>query len=176
MDQKSKILYAYTDGSACVQGINKGHGGFGTYFPDLYGSRKAFSLGFDNTKTGRMEVSALYYAIKAIDPKIKTTLIVYSDSEYVIKSFTEGRLARWIKNDFVGKKNVDLWKKIVETLNERPLMKLTMRHIKSHQVEKEKNVDIKKKLLSNNHIIGNMVADKLADHKRHKIFLKSDKI
>ena len=53
-----KIL-AYTDGSAVASGKLKGHGGFGTYFPDLFGSKKAYSEGYLETKTGRMEQMAL---------------------------------------------------------------------------------------------------------------------
>ena len=49
-----------------------------------------------------------------------------------------------------------------------------MHHIESHQVEKEKNSVAKVKLLQDPNIIGNMMADQLADYKRHKIFHKSD--
>lgn len=89
-----RAFYAYTDGSAVVGGKSKGNGGFGTYFPNLFGSKKAWSLGFEDTKTGRMEISALFYAIKAMPERLKysVTLRVYSDSEYVVKSFTEKRL------------------------------------------------------------------------------------
>ena len=68
-------IIAYTDGSAVVKGRAKGNGGFGTYFPSLYGSRIAFSLGFEDTKTGRMELSALYYAITAIKLDQAVTLV-----------------------------------------------------------------------------------------------------
>ena len=175
----NKII-AYTDGSAVVRGKSKGHGGFGTYFPDLYGSKSAFSLGFKTTKTGRMEVSALYYAINAIKKDHKVELIVYSDSEYVVKSFTENRLWRWIANGWRSSggsiANIDLWKPIVQALEDRPLMKLTMIHIRSHQVEKEKNPVAKAYLMLDPNIIGNMMADRLADYKRHKQLLDSDKI
>jgi ribonuclease HI len=175
----NKII-AYTDGSAVVKGRAKGNGGFGTYFPNLYGSRTAFSLGFEDTKTGRMELSALYYAITAIELDQAVTLVVYSDSEYVVKSFTLGRLDKWIKagwrNTSGEVKNQDMWKAIKQELNARPKMELEMIHIRSHQVEKEKD-PIKKKLLMNDpNIIGNMMADRLADYKRHKQLLKNDKL
>ena len=175
----NKII-AYIDGSAVVRGASKGHGGFGTYFPDLNGSKAAFSLGFKETKTGRMEISALYYAITALENDFKGDLIVYSDSEYVVKSFTENRLLKWIKNGWKNTsgevKNQDLWKAIIKELRNRKDMKLEMRHIRSHQVEKEKDKDKKKQLMLDPNIIGNMMADRLADYKRHKTLLTSDKL
>mgnify|MGYP001626942332 CR=1 FL=1 len=175
----NKVI-AYTDGSAVVRGKCKGHGGFGTYFPDLYGSKAAFSLGFKDTKTGRMEISALYYAVTALENDFKGVLIVYSDSEYVVKSFTENRLNKWILNGWTNTsgevKNKDLWEQIVKELDNRPNMILEMRHIRSHQVEKEKDKNKKLELMKDPNIIGNMMADQLADYKRHKKLNISDKI
>jgi len=175
-----KTIVAYTDGSAVVVGPKKGWGGFATYFPDFYGNKKAFSSGFENTKTGRMEVMALYYAITAFHIDAKVKLRVYSDSMYVVKTFTENRLERWIENDWISYgapiKNVDLWERIVLALKNRPKLKLEMIHIKSHQVEKEKNPVAKAYLMKDPNIIGNMMADGLADYKRHKKLHKSDKL
>lgn len=173
-------ITAYTDGSAVVRGKSKGNGGFGTYFPDLNGSKIAFSAGYKNTKTGRMELTALYYAITAIEIDFKGVLNVYSDSEYVVKSFTEQRLLKWIKNGWRNTsgevKNIDLWKAIKKELDDRVDMTLEMTHIRSHQVEKEKDNNKKKELMTDPNIIGNMVADRLADYKRHNVLLDCDKI
>ena len=175
-----RTVLAYTDGSAVSTGKNKGKGGFGTYFPKGDEKSAAYSLGFKETKTGRMEVMALYYAIHHMPEKGKliTKLKVYSDSEYVVKSFTEGRLKRWIeagwRNTSGLVKNRDLWEKIVEGLAKRKYMTFEIEHIRSHQVEKEKDPEKKALLLKDPHIIGNMVADKLADYKRHADLLDSD--
>lgn len=173
-----KKIIAYTDGSAVVRGKAKGNGGFGTYFPDLNGQKRAFSLGFQETKTGRMEISALYYAITALDKDFKGVLTVYSDSEYVVKSFTEKRLLKWIKNGWTNTsgevKNKDMWKAVVKELELRSDMELEMIHIRSHQVEKAKTQEEKDALLQNEHIQGNRVADFLADYKRHKELLIKD--
>jgi ribonuclease HI len=177
-----KKILAYTDGSAVASGRLKGHGGFGTYFPDLFGKRKAFSAGYLVTKTGRMEQIALIYAIKAIPKNTECELEVWSDSQYVVKSFTEGRLKKWIKNNWISYEkeiaNVDLWKVIIRELNNRPKMVLSMEWIKAHQIDKlKKSQKIERdELLKNPHIVGNLIADKLADHKRHINKLKSDKI
>ncbi len=170
---KHKTIIAYTDGSAVVRGKSKGRGGFGTYFPNLYGEAKAFSDGFNQTKTGAMELSALYYAIMAMPTRSpeRVVLRVYSDSEYIVKSFTENRLNRWIqagwRNTSGEVKNKEKWAAVVEALNKRSYLILDMVHIRSHQVEKEKDLVKKAALLKDPNIIGNMVADRLADYKRH---------
>jgi len=173
-----KTIFAYTDGSAVVAGKHKGKGGFGTYFPDLNGEKKAFSLGFHKGKTGQMEVMALLYAIKAmsIDSAEPIKLIVYSDSEYVVKTFTENRLKRWIADGRLNQggsaANKELWNEIIRVLDKRKhYLTLEMRHIKGHQVDREKDPVRKNKLMNDPHIFGNMVADRLADYKRHKNLL-----
>ncbi len=175
-------IIAYTDGSAVASGKLKGHGGFGTYFPDLLGERKAFSAGYLETKTGRMEQMALLYAIKAIPEDLECVLEVHSDSQYVVKTFTENRLQKWISNNWESYggqiANVDLWQRIILEMAFKPKMKLQMVWIKAHQLDKLKKSEIEKKreLLKNPHIVGNTIADKLADHKRHKNKLKNDKL
>jgi ribonuclease HI len=151
----------------------KGYSGFGTYFPDLFGQKKAFSIGFENGKTGEMEVLALLMAIKQMPKKSEEQikLIVYADSEYVVKTFTENRLGRWKeagwKNTSGEVANKHLWIKIYSMLKFRKHLKLELIHIRSHQVEKEKDLAKKKELRENPHIIGNLMADRLADYKRH---------
>lgn len=173
-ESKIKKILAYTDGSAVIVGPKKGNGGFGTYFPDFFGKKKAFSMGFLDAKTGQMEVTALLMAINAM-PKTCISpieLIVYSDSEYVVKSFTEGRLLKWEANGWKNSsgvvKNRELWELILSGLQNRKYLKLTIHHIRSHQVEKEKDKHKKELLMKDPNIIGNLMADRLADYKRHE--------
>ena len=174
-----KQVTAYTDGSAVVAGVNKGKGGFGTYFPNLFGKRVAYSQGFEQALTGQMEILALLHAIQAMPKRHPEPLelIVYSDSEYVVKSFTEGRLFRWETAGWINSsgnvKNESLWKEILTSLREREYLKLSMNWIKSHQVDKAKTQPEKDELLKNENIVGNLVADKLADYKRHKKLLSN---
>lgn len=176
-----ELIKCYTDGSAVVAGQHAGKSGFGVYYPDLLGKQRAFSLGFMNGKTGEMEVCALLFAIRAIPLEYHSdlTLQVFSDSEYVVKSFTENRLQKWIlqgwRNTSGEVKNVELWKMIVEALKERRFLTLSMVHIRSHQVEKAKDPETKKYLLMNPDVIGNMMADRFADYKRHTNLLESVK-
>lgn len=166
-------IICYTDGSAVANGAKKGQGGFGVYFPNHYGIRRAWSGGSDDTKTGRMELTALLTAIKTFyySHKEPLRLVVYSDSQYVVKSFTEKRLEKWIRNGWRNSsgevKNLDLWKQVVQELKSRQhFMKLEMRWIKAHQLDKCTKEE-RKELLTNPHIHGNAIADRLADYKRH---------
>lgn len=174
-----KEIVVYTDGSAAVAGKMAGCGGFGTYFPDLFGKKKAFSLGFSSAKTGQMEVLALLFAIKAMPEAClyPVQLRIYSDSEYIVKSFTEGRLLRWEKNNWINScgsvKNEQLWKNILYELRRRKYLSLFLHHIKSHQYEKAVTEFHRKQLLKDPTIIGNMMADRLADYKRHTILQPS---
>lgn len=173
-------ITAYTDGSAVVSGKCAGYGGYGTYFPKLFEKPTAFSAGYKNTKTGRMEIRALLLALRAMPIKSPEPILltVYSDSQYVVKSFTENRLVKWINHGWTnssGKvKNRDLWEKVLDQLRDKKYLTLKMVHIKSHQYDKEKNLLKKKELLNDPHILGNTIADRLADYKRHKILLEDD--
>jgi ribonuclease HI len=166
-------ILAYTDGSAVTTGVNKGRGGFGVYFPDINGKKAGIHIGFEQTKTGRMEVSALLHAIKHFETDEKFTLTVYSDSQYVTKTFTEKRLQKWKSNNWISGgfqiKNIDLWKAIDEALSNRPNLKLQMIWIKGHQVEKEKNPVAKAYLMKDPHIVGNLMADHIANRWRLNI-------
>ena len=168
-----KEVLAYTDGSAVTTGVNKGRGGFGTYFPNLNGKKVGKYMGFEQTKTGRMEISALLYAILSIETNDPLILKVYSDSQYVTKTFTEGRLEKWKSNRWFSNgfqvKNIDLWKAVDKALLERPNLKLEMVWIKGHQVEKEKNPVAKAYLMQDLNILGNMTADHLANKWRENI-------
>jgi ribonuclease HI len=176
----SKTITAYTDGSASVAGKLAGQGGFGVYFPDLFGEKKAYSAGYKKAKVGQMEVCALLYAIRAMpfSHPNPITLQVYSDSEYVVKTFTENRLKKWIANGWCNSSgqvaNKSLWVLIVDGLKRRPYMSLEMVHIRSHQVEKEKDPIKKEELKKNIHIQGNLVVDALADYKRHTKLLATE--
>lgn len=170
-----KEIIAYTDGSGCVAGELKGCGGFGTYFPSqehFFKEAKAFSLGFMEGKTGEMETLALLYAIKAlpITSSELYKLVVYSDSEYVCKTFTEDRLYKWKakgwRNTSGEVKNKELWILVDQELMSRKYLSIELRHIRSHSLDKVKSPEERKKLLANAHIVGNAIADQLANYKR----------
>lgn len=94
----------YTDGSS--RG-NPGPGGYGAIL--MAGNhRKELSEGYRLTTNNRMELMAVIKALEALK-KPGQHLTIYSDSQYVVKAINEGWLRNWLRIDFKGKKNRDLW-------------------------------------------------------------------
>jgi ribonuclease HI len=95
----------YTDGSS--RG-NPGQGGYGAIL--MYGShRKELSKGYRYTTNNRMELMAVIAGLQAITKK-HLPVVIYSDSQYLVRAIEEGWLKNWIKTNFKGgKKNSDLW-------------------------------------------------------------------
>lgn len=97
----------YTDGAA--RG-NPGRGGYGTVLI-WKGVSKELSGGFRMTTNNRMEIMSVIAGFEALK-KNGLNITVYSDSQYVVRSVSEGWLNNWIQTDFKGgKKNADLWRK-----------------------------------------------------------------
>jgi len=103
-------ITVYTDGSS--RG-NPGPGGYGVVL--IWGSiKKELSKGYRRTTNNRMELMAVIAALEALK-KNNQHLLVYSDSNYVVKAIEEGWLKNWIRTDFKGgKKNKDLWMRFYE--------------------------------------------------------------
>jgi ribonuclease HI len=119
------MITIYTDGSS--RG-NPGPGGYGVIL--MYGHhRKELSQGYRLTTNNRMELLAVIEGIKAVQKK-ELPIMVYSDSQYVVRAIEEGWLENWIKTDFKGgKKNRDLWK-LYHSLSKEYRVKLTW--VKGH--------------------------------------------
>ncbi len=100
------MVTMYTDGSS--RG-NPGPGGYGVIL--MAGSaRKELSAGYRRTTNNRMELMAVIKGLEALK-KPGTTVMVYSDSQYVVNAVTKGWLQGWLKTGFAGgKKNPDLWR------------------------------------------------------------------
>ena len=100
-------LVIYTDGAA--RG-NPGKGGYGVVM--IFGDKKKeLSAGYRLTTNNRMELMAVIVALEAIKKK-NQSLIIYTDSQYIVNTVTKRWLDTWIKTDFKGgKKNKDLWLK-----------------------------------------------------------------
>lgn len=95
----------YTDGAA--RG-NPGKGGYGVVL--IFGNkRKELSAGYRLTTNNRMELLAVIKALQALK-RTDLPVVIYSDSQYVVKAVQEGWLKNWIQTNFKGgKKNRDLW-------------------------------------------------------------------
>jgi ribonuclease HI len=94
----------YTDGAS--RG-NPGPGGYGTIL--ISGNHsKELSQGFRLTTNNRMELMSVIAGLESLKkPNLRIT--IYSDSQYVVKAIEEKWLDSWVKNNFKGKKNKDLW-------------------------------------------------------------------
>lgn len=103
-------LTMYTDGAA--RG-NPGRGGYGTVLM-WKGNKKELSAGYRRTTNNRMELMSVIAGLEALNRQA-LDIVVYSDSQYVVKAVTEGWLENWIRTNFKGgKKNPDLWRRLYE--------------------------------------------------------------
>ena len=75
-----------------------------------------------------MELLAVIVGLEAIK-KIRQTVTIYSDSKYVIEAVQKRWLISWLKKDFQGKKNADLWKRFWKVYQQH---RVTFYWIKGH--------------------------------------------
>jgi len=102
-----KQVHLYSDGSSLG---NPGAGGYCAILK--YGDAQKIIKGAeDHTTNNRMELKAVIEGLKAIKEPCK--VLVTSDSNYVIKAINEW-LDNWVKKDFKGVKNRDLWEEYLE--------------------------------------------------------------
>lgn len=107
-----KKVLLYTDG-ACSG--NPGIGGWGAIL--IYnGIEKICSGSEQETTNNRMEITAVIRGLQAL--KEGCEVEIYSDSAYVVNSFSQGWIDNWLKNNWKSSKgqvlNVDLWKGLLK--------------------------------------------------------------
>ena len=107
------MIVIYTDGSANANSKSQGYrlGGIGVVFMIDGEVKLTISKGYKNTKTGRMELTAALTALQTLDKSSKA--VIYCDSEYVVKSFTENRIDKWALEGWTCQ-NADLMKKLYD--------------------------------------------------------------
>ena len=99
-------VHIYTDGAA--KG-NPGPAGYGVVI-ELVGTdyKKEFFEGFRHSTNNRMELLAVIVGLEKLkNPKM--SVLVVSDSKYVVDAVEKRWVFQWEKKGFVGKKNPDLW-------------------------------------------------------------------
>ncbi len=126
------MITIYTDGSS--RG-NPGPGGYGVVMK-FKEHRKEISEGFRKTTNNRMELLAVITGLEAIKPA-NAPVKIYSDSKYVIDSVEKGWLWNWIKKDFKGKKNKDLWLRFAEIYKKH---RVSFQWVKGHAGVEENEV------------------------------------
>ncbi len=128
-DAPLKEVHIFTDG-ACSG--NPGPGGYGTIL--VYGDkRKELSKGYRRTTNNRMELMAVIAGLEALRYPCRVT--VFSDSKYIVDSFTLGWARRWRANGWKrnakGEKaiNPDLWARLLDLAEKHHL---TFQWVKGH--------------------------------------------
>lgn len=101
-----------------------------------------------------MELLAVIETLKYFPNPIELTIV--SDSQYVVNSINGGYYKKWIKEQDLSKKNLDLWFQLVDLLNYHTV---TFQWVKGH----------------NNHSM-NEYADRLACHAATCMNLPQDPI
>ena len=101
----------YTDG-ACSG--NPGKGGYGIIM-EWVGKpyKKEFSEGFRLTTNNRMELLAVIVALEQLK-KDGISVVVFSDSKYVVDSVEKKWVFNWVRKGFKDKKNPDLWRRFLK--------------------------------------------------------------
>ncbi|WP_396187738.1 ribonuclease HI [Flavobacterium sp.] len=104
-------VYIYTDGAS--KG-NPGPGGYGVVM-ELAGTsyKKEFYEGFRLTTNNRMELLAVIVGLEKLK-KPNTSVLVVSDSKYVVDAVEKGWVFGWEKKCFKDKKNPDLWMRFLK--------------------------------------------------------------
>ncbi|WP_291276121.1 ribonuclease HI [Flavobacterium sp.] len=104
-------VYIYTDGAS--KG-NPGPGGYGVVM-ELAGTsyKKEFYEGFRLTTNNRMELLAVIVGLEKLK-KPNTSVLVVSDSKYVVDAVEKGWVFGWEKKYFKDKKNPDLWMRFLK--------------------------------------------------------------
>ena len=98
------MIEIYTDGASSG---NPGPGGYGAILRS--GNHyKELSEGFRKTTNNRMELLAVIKALEAIKSPGQT-VVIYSDSKYVIDAIDKKWVYGWLQKGFKDKKNKDLW-------------------------------------------------------------------
>ncbi len=110
--KEMKRVTLYTDG-ACSG--NPGPGGYGTILK--YGPHKReLSGGYRRTTNNRMELKACIAGLQAL--KYPCSVIVFSDSKYLVDACRQGWARRWRANGWKRNKrdhaeNTDLWEELL---------------------------------------------------------------
>jgi ribonuclease HI len=103
------MINIYTDGASSG---NPGPGGFGVILQS--GKHyKEISEGYRKTTNNRMELLAVITGLESIK-KSGQDIMVYSDSKYIIDSVDKKWVFNWVRTNFKGKKNKDLWLRFLE--------------------------------------------------------------
>lgn len=103
----------YTDGGCSC---NPGPGGYGSVIL-AGGKRRELSGGYRHTTNNRMELMACIMALRSVKPGM--SVLVHSDSQYVVNGISKGWAAKWraqgwLRNKNDAAENYDLWQELLD--------------------------------------------------------------
>lgn len=133
-----KKIIVFTDGSCEGNGKSFACGGYGIYFPNKeYDDVSEFFIKSPVTNQ-RTELWAIYEALSTILNDKNNNydeIVIYTDSEYSIKSLTQWS-DNWIKNNWKNSKkqevkNRDILEPLINLYNKNKL-KIILIHVRSH--------------------------------------------
>ena len=76
---------------------------------------KKLYRGYKHTTNNRMELLGVLECLKFFETPEKIT--IYSDSQYVVNSINNKHVFKWITENDLSKKNLDLWKQIIDNIS-----------------------------------------------------------
>ena len=119
-------VYIFTDGAA--KG-NPGPAGYGVVM-ELVGTpyKKEFFEGFRLSTNNRMELLAVIVGLEKLKNENMTVLVV-SDSKYVVDAVEKKWVFGWEKKGFKDRKNPDLWMRFLKAYRKH---KVDFKWIKGH--------------------------------------------
>lgn len=136
VNREDDTLICFTDGSCINNGKSNAIGGYGVVWPDNSNYNVSIKLNCKKITNNVAEYYALlhaYHTANTIDPTQKKKLIVYTDSELLIKSMTrwlnDWKRNNWCKSNGKGISNMNLVKKLDSCMSERTTI---FRHVKAH--------------------------------------------
>ncbi len=110
------MINIYTDGASSG---NPGPGGFGVILRS--GKHyKEISEGYRKTTNNRMELLAAITGLESIKNPGQH-IMIYSDSKYIIDSVEKKWVFNWVRTNFKGKKNKDLWLRFLEVYKQHQI-------------------------------------------------------
>ena len=111
--QKKKekdMIEVYTDGGCRITKDSR-HGAIGVIINDG-DSETVIRKSYRRTNSNRMFLMAVVVALESIEDS-NQTIIIYSESTYVVDSIMKGWLDKWIKKG-QERPNMDLWRRILD--------------------------------------------------------------
>jgi len=127
------IAHIWTDGSA--NNHTHDNGGYGIFIEYRVNNQVVETVQitggrFSNTTSARMEIKAILEALASIKPGCQKVFI-NTDNEYCANTINLGWLIKWKNENWVDRKNSDLWKQIDDILGLQ-LFELHIKWIKGH--------------------------------------------